>query len=125
MLEKTFVHVDGIGYQTERRLWERGADCWSTFLSDPTAFRLPKARLAPTLDVVRRSVPALERGDYRFFAERLPQREHWRAFPKFADRTVYLDIETDGGTDFDSVTVRATPIGPSPVFYLDNIRLQP
>ena len=105
MLEKTFVHVDGIGYQTERRLWDRGADCWRTFLADPTAFRLPKARLAPTLDVVSRSVPALERGDYRFFADRLPQREHWRAFPKFADRTVYLDIETDGGTDFDSVTV--------------------
>ncbi len=105
MLEKTFIHIDGIGYQTERRLWERGAESWSHLLAAPAQYRLPKARLPKVLDVLGRSGPALERGDYRFFAERLPQREHWRALPHFAGRTVYLDIETDGGTDFDSVTV--------------------
>lgn len=105
MLEKTFIHVQGIGYQTERRLWEQGADCWRTFLDDPTRFRVPRARLASMLETIAHSPRALEARDHRFFHERLPQREHWRALYAFPGRVAYLDIETDGGTDFDSVTV--------------------
>ncbi|HTE20870.1 MAG TPA: ribonuclease H-like domain-containing protein [Armatimonadota bacterium] len=105
MLEKTFIHVQGIGYQTERRLWQQGADCWSTFLSDPTAFKVPRARLATLLDTVTRSPQALARGDYRFFQQRLASRDHWRTLHAFPGRVAYLDIETNGGTDFDSVTV--------------------
>lgn len=105
MLERTFVHVNGIGYQTERRLWEQGADCWSSFLAEPARFRVPRSRLELLEDTISRSPEALARGDYRFFGERLAQRDHWRAWQSFPGRVVYLDIETDGGTDFDSVTV--------------------
>lgn len=105
MLEKTFVHVDGIGYQSERRLWERGADCWATFLDRPTEFKLSQLSLARVLDTVTQSRSALERGDFRYFAPRIPSREHWRALPAFPGRVAYLDIETDGKTDMDSVTV--------------------
>ena len=105
MLEKTFVHVQGIGYQTERRLWDQGADCWNTFLADPTAYQVSRTRLPILIDTVSRSPDALARGDYGFFRERLAQRDHWRALRDFPDRVVYLDIETDGGTDFDNVTV--------------------
>jgi uncharacterized protein YprB with RNaseH-like and TPR domain len=105
MLEKTFVHVQGIGYKTERRLWEQGADCWQSFLTDPGAYRIPKARLPLLLDTVTRSPAALARGDYGFFAQRLAARDHWRAVHAFPGRVAYLDIETDGGTDFDNVTV--------------------
>jgi len=105
MLEKTFVHVQGIGYQTERRLWEQGADRWSTFLADPTAYRVSRARLPGLIDTVSRSPEALARGDFAFFRERLAPRDHWRALRDFPGRVIYLDIETDGGTDFDNVTV--------------------
>ncbi|HEU4752712.1 MAG TPA: ribonuclease H-like domain-containing protein [Armatimonadota bacterium] len=105
MLERTFVHVQGIGYSTERRLWTQGADCWNRFLGDPTAFKVPKARLPLLLDTVSRSPQAVGRGDYRFFQQRLKARDHWRALRAFPGRVAYLDIETDGGTDFDNVTV--------------------
>lgn len=105
MLEKTFVHVQGIGYQTERRLWEQGADSWQTFLTDPTAYRVARTRLPLLVDTVSRSPEALSRGDFAFFRERLAPRDHWRAFRDFPGRVMYLDIETDGGTDFDNVTV--------------------
>lgn len=105
MLEQTFCHVEGIGYNTERRLWEQGADCWETFLANPTSFRLPRLRLASTLETLLASNTALARADYAYFQQRLPSREHWRALRSFGDRVAYLDIETDGGTDFDSVTV--------------------
>ena len=105
MLEKTFVHVSGIGYQTEMRLWRQGARDWHAFLADPTAFHVSRARLPLLLDTVNRSPKALAAGDFRFFQQRLAPRDHWRAFPSFPGRIAYLDIETDGGTDFDNVTV--------------------
>jgi uncharacterized protein len=105
MLQKTFCHVQGIGTKTERHLWEQGADCWQTFLDDPTSFKVPRPRLVTMLDTVSRSPEALKRGDYRFFNERLPSREHWRALDAFPGRVAYLDIETDGGTEFENVTV--------------------
>src|SRR4051794_15907215 len=101
MLERTFVHVQGIGAPTEQRLWRAGCETWRCFLDEPTAHPLPKARLALTLDVISRSPSALERGDWRFFRERLATRDHWRALHSFPGRVVYLDIETEGGTDFD------------------------
>jgi len=105
MLHKSFIHVQGIGYRTECRLWGQGADCWQTYLSDPTRFRVPRSRRALMLDTVASSPRALARGDYRFFQQRLPQREHWRALTAFPGQIAYLDIETDGGMDFDNVTV--------------------
>jgi uncharacterized protein YprB with RNaseH-like and TPR domain len=105
MLEKTFVHVNGIGQQTERRLWERGADCWDTFLERPTEFKLSQLPLSRVLETVTQSRAALDRGDFRYFSSLVPNREHWRALPSFPDRVAYLDIETDGGRGADSVTV--------------------
>lgn len=105
MLERTFVHVQGIGAPTEQRLWRAGCESWRCFLDDPTAHPLPKARLAMTLDVVSRSPAALERGDWRFFRDRLPTRDHWRVLHSFPGRIAYLDIETDGGTEYENVTI--------------------
>ncbi len=105
MLEKTFVHVQGVGYSTERRLWEAGAACWRTFLEDPAAYRLPRVPAALVHETVARSEEALRTGDFRFFARSLAARDHWRGLTAFPGRVGFLDIETDGGTDFDSVTV--------------------
>src|SRR5687767_3215964 len=55
LLEKTFVHVQGVGYSTERRLWQQGADCWRSFLADPTTFHVPRPRLPGLLDTVSQS----------------------------------------------------------------------
>lgn len=105
MLQRTFVHVHGIGYQTERRLWRQGADCWDTLLARPGDFQVPEGRKAALLDMVARSRGALARGDYRFFQRALAPRDHWRAWRAFPGRVAYLDIETDGGRGPQSVTV--------------------
>lgn len=105
MLQRTFIHAQGIGPATERRLWRAGADSWETFLAEPARFRLPAGRRELLREVVERSPAALEAGDHVFFRSRLPVREHWRALDAFPGRVGYLDIETDGGADFDDVTV--------------------
>ncbi len=105
MLERTFCHIQGIGPKTEKRLWSQGADTWEAFLAQPERFPAARARLPYVIDMVNRSRAAHSQDEYRFFASHLPSKEHWRALESFHGRVGYLDIETNGGTDEDSVTV--------------------
>ena len=45
-------------------------------------------------------------GNAGFFHDRLPSRETWRLYPDFADRALFLDIETTGlSPDYNEVTM--------------------
>lgn len=105
MLERTFLHVEGVGYSTERRLWQQGARRWRDLLERPTEFSVSGVPLPRLLDTLLSSEAALARADHRYFAPRLPPREHWRALREFPGRIAYLDIETDGGRELDSITM--------------------
>lgn len=106
MLTSTFLHVQGVGPTSEKRLWQRGVTDWDAALAaDPAVLGLngtQRALLRPTLE---ESKAALASGDYAFFARRLPASEHWRAAPEFMDRVGFLDIETNGGYLADDITV--------------------
>jgi uncharacterized protein YprB with RNaseH-like and TPR domain len=126
MLTRTFVHLPGVGYATEAKWWQAGVVDWADFLASAGypphaertrgsgrvphpgagARRLASAsRLAAMAGKVAESQRRLQAGDYRYFARELACRDHWRAFPEFAPRTAYLDIETTGGTEGEDITV--------------------
>lgn len=106
MLTATFQHAQGIGAVTERRLWEAGILSWEAALgAAPGALPLTAAQKTLLLPTVEASVAALTRGDFRYFAQMLPPREHWRAAPQFMDRVGFLDIETNGGFRPDDITI--------------------
>lgn len=104
-LERTYIHVNGVGRSTESRLWAAGAVTWRRFLDSPERWKMSAATKARTLDVVSRSPGALRAGDFSFFSSRVAQSEHWRAFDAFPGRLVYLDIETTGGRDLQDITL--------------------
>jgi len=54
---------------------------------------------------LRRSIEALAAGRHQFFGPRLGMKNAWRALPDFRSSCVYLDIETDGGSRGESVTM--------------------
>jgi len=96
MIRETFVHVAGVGYRTEERLWRCGIRTWDDF---PRASLPPRIghRLARRIeDEIERSAEALRSGRHRYFARKLPLRDQWRAFDAFRRHVVYLDIETTG-----------------------------
>jgi uncharacterized protein len=105
VLESTFLHIPGIGAETERSLWNQGCGCWSDLTAGIDDFSCGQA----CRDIVREhldlSANALEALEPRYFRSRLGTKESWRAFPDFRRRCVYLDIETDGGRSGSSVTV--------------------
>ncbi len=93
MLERTFIHVQGIGPKTEQRLWARGIHTWQDYMErghghlSPGMHCLMEQTLQASLE---------HRDDVSFFNNRLSSGEMWRVFDAFRERAVYLDIETTG-----------------------------
>ena len=95
MLKNTFQHIPGIGRKTEEKIWAAGISDWKVLDKDQYADLPPRARTALGPGC-RESQARLRSGNQRYFEKRLPASLAWRLFPEFRDRTVYLDIETDG-----------------------------
>ncbi len=94
MLERTFIHIQGIGPKTEMQLWKRGLVTWEHFLKRrETVFSESRDRF-----IHEELVDSLtHRDDIRFFQKRLSSAELWRLYGAFRDKAVFLDIETSGG----------------------------
>jgi uncharacterized protein YprB with RNaseH-like and TPR domain len=106
MLRNTFVHLPGIGLQRERALWEQGILDWDGLLEQGQTGRSRGLVRDAWLDLIRDSIDALTSGDASFFNPLLPSNEAWRLYSEFADRAVFLDIETTGlSADYDQVTL--------------------
>jgi hypothetical protein len=103
LLERTVVHIPGIGQKTEQRLWHQDILTWQDYLGTT------KPLLSPGRDgFVRRNLEAsLEnRSNIYFFRDRLCTRDMWRLFGAFQQQAVYLDIETSGLYEgVDEITV--------------------
>jgi hypothetical protein len=104
MLSASFIHIPGVGVRTEQSIWHAGIRSWRDFLADPSTAGLSAAATSRIAQAAEESLVRLEHGDHRFFASRLARRDHWRAYPEFADRIAYLDIETTS-LDGDDVTI--------------------
>lgn len=96
MLRQTFLHLPGVGPETEIRLWRMGVATWLDFQA---CSRLParvarrRAVLSTHLD---RSIARLDRNDAAFFNRVLPARERWRLYGDFRHNAAFIDIETSG-----------------------------
>jgi uncharacterized protein YprB with RNaseH-like and TPR domain/predicted nuclease with RNAse H fold len=107
MLQQTFVHIPGIGRRTELDLWEHGIHNWDDADLFKKRFGHVGARLQKKLDeYIPLSREAVRRKDAAFFERLSAVGEAWRLFPEFADKCVYVDIETTGlSSVFDMVTM--------------------
>lgn len=107
MLQQTFIHIPGIGKQTELELWDHGIHSWDDADRFEKRFGAVGARLQQKLDeYIPLSRDAVSRKDAAFFERLSKLGEAWRLFPDFANECVYLDIETTGlSLVFDTVTM--------------------
>lgn len=105
MLRQTFIHIPGIGHETEASLWKQGCNSWSHYLEDLQRFKIGSADKESFRRQINSSVQALDSGRHQFFSRGLGTKESWRAFEDFRSSCVYLDIETDGGQSGQSVTM--------------------
>jgi uncharacterized protein len=95
-LTSTFLHLQGIGPSTERRLWKEGVSNWAAFRRQSRLAGISSARKALYDDDLASAQEHLDRRNARYFAGCLPMRDHWRLYRTFGARALYLDIETTG-----------------------------
>src|SRR5438552_19047710 len=93
MLRETFVHIAGVGYRTEERLWRRGIRTWDDFSLSSRPRRVPTRVANRIADEIVRSDDALRRGRHRYFARNLTARAHWRDWPEFSKASANLATE--------------------------------
>lgn len=106
MIRETFVHIAGVGYRIEERLWRSGIRTWDEFSAARRPPRIGRRLARRISDEIERSAEALRTGRHRYFARKLPSRDQWRAFDTFRRHAMYLDIETTGfSIGRDAVTV--------------------
>ena len=105
MLTYTFSHIPKIGPVTEKKLWSQGILTWQDYLRVYPEVPLSAAKREQVRGHLIESERALAAHDHRYFAHMLSSREHWRAFPEFADSVAYVDIETTGMGTLDDITM--------------------
>src|SRR5579863_8633569 len=126
MLEQTFIHIPGVGIQTEKELWANGIHSWDDADRFEKRFGRVGVRLQQKLDdFIPRSREAVKLKDAAFFDRLSVLGEAWRLFPEFAQDCVYLDIETTGlSTVFDTVTMVGLYDGRKYQLFVDGENLQ-
>ncbi len=105
MIERTFLHLPGVGPRRELAIWRAGVADWRGFLERGGQL-LPPRLYERGRPLVQRCLDCLERpGGLAELAGLVPAAEHWRFHPRLG-RVVFLDIETGGDPeDWGGVTV--------------------
>ena len=120
MLTATFCHIPGVGYATERKLWEQGITSWQRLLQYPDIIaRVSRHEVSRLLHL---SVQALD-FDPLFFSRLLKSADSWRLFPHFRASSAYLDIETTGLGDDAEITTIALYDGDTVATYVNGRNL--
>jgi uncharacterized protein YprB with RNaseH-like and TPR domain len=106
LIRRTFRILNGVGPYTERRIRREGISSWDDFLARGGVKFTSARRNELWAEELARWRAALERGNEKFFHEKLPRSEHWRLFDAFCDDIACLDIETTGqAPPYDETTV--------------------
>lgn len=100
MLEHSFVHLPGIGAETEQKLWSLGLSTWQDLATNlQEVFKGKKAQKIAT--ALQECQEAHAKNEFDYFKPLLKGSEMWRLFPclikkGLTEEIAYLDIETTG-----------------------------
>ncbi len=94
MIDRTFLHLSGVGPVTESRLQALGLEDWDAVLARPEIVPLGAKRLGRLIAELRACREALQQNDIRFLCETLVKKEQWRILAQYGDRVSYFDVET-------------------------------
>ena len=110
MLTKSFIFAKSMTEELERVLWSKGLTSWELLLKHPgeAAEVMGPSRSQKLIEAVQQAQQALTRKDAAWFKANWPERELWRLWQGYAERTriALVDIETTGLTaGYDQITV--------------------
>jgi len=123
MLKNTFLHIPGIGNKTEQQFWDSGIRSWKDFTQN-CPIRLSQSKIDTIIRSLEESRQHIKSNNPNYFSDLLPANLHWRFFPEFRQKTVYLDIETTGlESRQNEITTIALYNGNSITYYVNGYNL--
>lgn len=113
------MHLPNKGEKFERQLWERGVLTWQDFIDDEKYSSLFYKKED---SILSKSLVEFEKGNFDYFAERLPNREQYRIALTEPNKVMFLDIETTGLSHYyDYITMVGWSIGGNYNFFINGI----
>jgi len=103
MINSSFIFLDKIGKQLERKIWQQGIKDWNTFIKTKKVIGISKKRKSYYDRKLIEARKAIYNNNSKFF--NLPQSETWRLYEHFKDQTIFLDIEVSGVSKYDDITL--------------------
>jgi uncharacterized protein YprB with RNaseH-like and TPR domain len=103
VLRSTFLHLPGIGWETEGQLWRSGIRDWAELRRLADLPGIPADRRAAIDRGLDESEAALQARNAEWFCRQLPRGERWRLYPEFRELTAFLDIETTALTPQEGI----------------------
>lgn len=95
MIENTFVHVDGVSENTEKKLWENGIKSWKDYCDNYDSIDfIPEKKKAIIKNELVYSQQEFDNRNISYFAKKLKLNEHWRL--NKLGKICFVDIETTG-----------------------------
>lgn len=104
MLINSFIHIKGVGKKTESSLWKQGILTWEDLLSDQNKVKLSKLLKKRAVETIKESSQRLTVYDEAYF-KYFPRKDNWRLYKEFEEYSAFVDIETTGLMEEDSITV--------------------
>jgi len=125
LLKSTFLHIPGIGADTECQIWKNDILSWDDFLENYHKLQLCSSKKELIHSHIRRSINAYDNKDYQFFCRNMPGRLHWRAYKELKDNCCFLDIETTGlDKHHDEITLIGLYDGKDSRFFVNGKNLE-
>lgn len=102
-IKSTYIHLQGFGKLTEKKLWESGVLCWDDYVEQEKQKTL---FFEESISVLKSSYDAYSSKNIDFFSETLPRADYYRLALTFPEDVLFLDIETTGlSSYYDYVTM--------------------
>jgi len=125
MLKNTFLHIPGVGKNTENKIWKSGIHSWDQYLEKHNKVNLKSSKKELINHYVNQSITAYDDRKYSFFVDNMQGNLHWRAYPDLKKRCCFLDIETTGlDKHHDEITVIGLYDGRKSRFFVNGDNLQ-
>ena len=123
MLNKSFIHLKGIGNKKERVIWGDNFCGWDSIIEKSNT-NLSKKSIEDISEEIAVSIKQLELRNANYFYNLLPSKEQWRLFGEFKEDSLFLDIETNGSNPETSIiTTIATYDGKTIKHYVNDKNL--
>lgn len=124
MLRNTFLFIPGIGKKTEEKIWKKNILTWNDLEKSLNLVGINGRKRRIIKNYLEYAREALEKKDIKFFSENLPEDEHWRLYKEFHDKTLFLDIESTGLSQYyDTITIIGTSNGKKYDIFIKDINL--